>query len=285
MLVSARFGSHADIDRAFISVIDITDKRFAEEALRQAKDELAHVTRVSALGELTASLAHEVSQPLAAIVTNGEACLRWLERPEPDLAEARACASGVIAARQRAGDVVRRLRTMVRRDAPEWEWLNMNQVVQGSAALLDTEMKEQGVIPALNLRADGPMIVGDRVQLQQVLVNLMLNAMQAMTEGSRKDLYLESRDEDDGVRICVRDQGAGMNAEVMAHLFTPFFTTKSTGMGMGLVICHSIMTSHRGRIWAESRPGLGATFNLWLPWEGEDSKAAGIAAEMPPIPT
>ncbi len=270
VLVSARFGSYAGRNRVFFSVIDVTDRSLAEEALRQAKDELAHVTRLSTLGELAASLAHEVSQPLAAVVTNGEACLRWLNRPDPDLPEARACASGVIAAGQRAGDVVRRLRAMVRRDALEWERLNMNQVAQESATLLDAEMKEQDVIAILNLRPDVPPIVGDRVQLQQVIVNLMMNAMQAMAEGKRKHLRLESRAEDNGVRISVRDQGPGLNVEATARLFTPFFTTKSTGMGMGLVICRSIVTSHRGRIWAESRPGCGATFNIWLPQQGSD---------------
>lgn len=271
VLVSARFGSYAGVDRVFVSVIDITERRLAEEALRQAKDELAHVTRVSTLGELVASLAHEVSQPLAAVVTNGEACLRWLDRPEPDLPEARACASGVIAAGQRAGDVVRRLRAMVRRGPTEWEPLNMNQVVQESAALLDIEMKGQGVTPVFDLHADIPIIVGDRVQLQQVLVNLMLNAMQAMAGRTRKHLHLESKNDRDGTLVRVRDQGPGLDVEAMARLFTPFFTTKSTGMGMGLAICRSIVTSHRGRIWAESHSGDGATFNIWLPRDGESS--------------
>ena len=237
--------------------------------MRQARDKLARVTLVSTLGEVTAALAHEVNQPLAAVVTNGEAALRWLDRPEPDLDETRACLVDVVSEGRRAAKVVRWLRERVENGAAERSPLDINQVVGESVDLLDRELRVPGVALVLDLAPVTLTVVGDRVQLQLVLVNLMLNAVQAMDGALPKAVYLQTRCEDSGVLIAIRDGGPGLSEEAMSRLFTPFFTTKSAGMGMGLAICRSIVSSHGGRIWAENSPGGGAAFYVHLPWEAE----------------
>ncbi|MFE1599051.1 sensor histidine kinase [Methylobacterium sp. ID0610] len=270
VLVNARFGLDGEAGRVVVSAVDVTERARTEEALSQARTELAHVSRVSMLGELAASLAHEVNQPLAAVVTNGEACLRWLARPQPDLDEARTCVANAVRAGRRAADVVQRLRAMIRNGETESVVLDINQVARESVALLEPEMKGQGVALALDLAPGRLAVMGDRIQLQQVLVNLLLNALQAMHATAPKAVRVESRGEAGGGLICVRDCGPGLDETAMARLFTPFFTTKRTGLGVGLSICRSLVSAHGGRIWADSTPGEGAAFFVWLPGEGAD---------------
>jgi C4-dicarboxylate-specific signal transduction histidine kinase len=268
-LVCVRLGSDERFERVFVAAGDLTDRVRVEEALRQARDELSRVTLVSTLGEVTAALAHEVNQPLAAVVTNGEAALRWLDRPQPDLDETRACVIDVVSEGRRAAKVVRWLRAMVENGAAERSPLDINHVVGESVDLLDREFRVFGVALVLDLAPVALTVVGDRVQLQLALVNLMLNAVQAMDGALPKIVFLQTRCEDSGVLIAIRDRGPGLSEEAMSRLFTPFFTTKSASMGMGLAICRSIVSSHGGRIWAENSPGDGAAFYVHLPWEAE----------------
>ena len=269
-LVWVRLGSDERFERVFVAAADLRDRVRVEEALRQARDKLARVTLVTTLGEVTAALAHEVNQPLAAVVTNGEAALRWLDRPAPELDEIRACIVDVVSEGRRAAKVVRWLRARVESCAAERSPLNINQVVGESADLLDREFRVFGVALVLDLAPVTPTVVGDRVHLQLALVNLMLNAVQAMDGALPKVVDLQTRCEDSGVLIAIRDRGPGLSEEAMGRLFTPFFTTKSAGMGMGLAICRSIVSSHGGRIWAENSPGGGVAFYVHLPWEAQE---------------
>jgi len=266
VLVSARFGSDAGPTRVFVSATDVTDRVKAEESLRQTRDEIAHVSRLSTLGELTASIAHEVNQPLAAIVTNGEACLRWLNRPVPDLGEAKACAAEVIGEGRRAAEVVKRLRGMAGRSPAHQSRADLNDVVRESVAILDRQLRSDGIVVEATLVDEALPVLCDRVQLQQVVVNLMLNAGHAMEGCADKRIVVSTRRQDDGVCLGVLDSGPGMTDEVLMQLFTPFFTTRSDGMGMGLSICQSIVTAHGGRIWGGNDPdGGGALFRVALP--------------------
>jgi PAS domain S-box-containing protein len=246
----------------------------AEQALREAQAELAHVTRVITLGELTASIAHEVNQPLAAVVANAEACLRWLDRETPDLNAARRSAEWVISDGVRASDVVRRVRALVNKTDVEKVALDVNNVVREAIALVQRELSNHGVslrtefVPAL------PIIMGDRVQLQQVIINLVMNgieAMQPITERARELVVRSDRDATQYVRVSVTDCGVGISADNANRLFNAFFTTKSNGLGMGLSICRSIVEAHGGRLSACPNEGPGATFQFILPPHQEDA--------------
>jgi PAS domain S-box-containing protein len=256
------FGTNTDIDNL----------RRAEEALQRAQAELAHVTRVATLGELTASIAHEVNQPLAGIVTNGEACLRWLRREQPNLDEALGAVERIIGDGIRAGQVVHRLQALSRKDEPAWHQLNLNELVEESLPLVAQEMTRRMVTLKLSLSSDLPAVLGDRVQLQQVLINLIINGIQAMAEvtGRRRVVTVSSWLEDAVmVALAVRDSGPGLDPDTSGRLFDAFFTTKPNGMGMGLSICRSIVEAHGGRIWADgagaSGRTSGAVFQLTLP--------------------
>jgi signal transduction histidine kinase len=267
VLVAATFSPVPDRnDHVFVSVVDITERSRAERALQQARAELAYVSRVITLGELTASIAHEVNQPLSAVVTNGEACLRWLDRPVPDLAEARACIEQVVAQGRRAGDVVKHLRALSKNGDPQRTRLSVNDVIGEAVTLVERELDEHGITWKLKLEPRLPEISGDRVQLQQVIINLVVNAMHAMEPAIVRELSVESLRSPAGfVQISVRDCGVGLDDNALSRLFMAFFTTKPQGMGMGLSICRSIVESHGGRIWAERNEGPGATFHLTLP--------------------
>ena len=265
------------------TVMDVTERKRAEEALREAQAELAHVTRVTILGELAASIAHEINQPLAAVITNGSACLRWLAGATPNLDEAREAVGRIIRDGKRASDVIGRIRALVKKSGTEQVRLDINEVIQEVVGLIQTEIPKNGVVLRMELAPDLPRVLGDRVQLQQVILNLVMNgieAMSAVTDRSR-DLLLRSRQyESDKVLIAVQDSGIGLQLESLDHLFEAFFTTKPKGMGMGLAISRSIMEAHGGRLWAVPNDGPGVTFEFALPVE-----AAGATRNSRPEAT
>jgi two-component system sensor kinase FixL len=247
---------------------DITERRRTEEDLQQVQAELAHVTRVTTLGELAASIAHEVNQPLTGIVTNGAAGLRWLGQQPPLLHEARSSIQDMISDAQRASGVIQRIRTLSRKSASEKASLDINDVITEVVLLVRREMLGHGILPRLDLAADLPPVLGDRVQLQQVVINLVMNAMEAMsaTADRRRDLLIRTRHDDaGGIVVAVVDSGIGINPEQVGRLFNAFFTTKLNGMGMGLSICRSIVEAHGGRLSASSNVSAGATFRFVLP--------------------
>jgi C4-dicarboxylate-specific signal transduction histidine kinase len=240
----------------------------AEEALRKAQLELAHVTRVTALGELTASIAHEVNQPLAAVVANAEACLRWLGRDTPDLDAARRSVEWVIEDGNRASEVIRRVRSLANKTDIEKVPLDVNDLVREVIMLMQREIFSHQVSLRMELAPALPAILGDRVQLQQVIINLVMNgieAMQSVTDRPRELLIRSRQDEKQLVLASVTDCGVGISAENADRLFNAFFTTKSSGMGMGLSICRSIMEAHGGRLWATANIPHGAAFQFTLP--------------------
>jgi PAS domain S-box-containing protein len=251
--------------------VDIEDRKRAEETLRHAQEDLARVTRVTTMGELSASIAHEVNQPLAAIVTNANASLRWLAANPPNLEEVREATVRIIADGNRASDVVGRVRALLSKKETQKELLQVDDVIEDVVALTKSEAHRNGTSVQLELSAAPAAVLADRVQLQQVVLNLMLNGMDAMhgVTGSRT-LTIQSRPHEDhgvyrGVFVAVRDSGDGIPAEHLPHIFDAFYTTKNGGLGMGLAIGRSIIEAHGGRIWATSEPAQGATFQFTLP--------------------
>jgi PAS domain S-box-containing protein len=247
--------------------------------LQQAHDELAHVTRVATLGELTASIAHEVSQPLAAIAANGAACLRWLARAQPDMGEARLAVARMIKEAQRATDVVHQLRALARKDTTARKLDDVNCIIHDAVLLAKPQLSRSGVVLKLELCANLPRVEVHAVQLQQVLINLMTNGSQSMdrVDAARKVLTVSSSaTADGGVRVVVRDVGTGIAAAVQDKLFTPFFTTRRDGMGMGLSICKTIIESHGGTIEAGNNVGPGAQLVVELPGACGPGGRAGL---------
>jgi signal transduction histidine kinase len=218
------------------------------------------------MGELTASLAHEVKQPIAAAITNASACLLWLDRDIPDIDEARAAALRVVDDGRRASDIIGRIRLLFTKGAPEREWIDVNELSREMIILLRSEALREAISVRTELAAERPLVMGDRVQLQQVLLNLILNAIDAMkdTEGAREFVITSRRDGEDQVRVSVSDTGVGLPPQP-DQIFKPFFTTKQHGTGMGLSISRSIVESHGGRLWATNNPSRGATFHVALP--------------------
>ncbi len=240
----------------------------AEEALRKAQAELAHVTRVTTLGEMTASIAHEINQPLAAVIANAEACLRWLGRGTPDLDAARRSVEWIIDDGNRASKVIRRVRALANKTDIERMPLDVNDVVREVIALVQPELISHHVSLRVQLAPPPPMILGDRVQLQQVIINLVINgieAMQPVTDRPRELVIRSGQDETHRVLVSVTDCGVGISAGNADRLFNAFFTTKSGGMGMGLSICRSIVEAHSGRLWATANVPHGAAFQFTLP--------------------
>jgi C4-dicarboxylate-specific signal transduction histidine kinase len=240
----------------------------ASEALREAQAELAHVNRVTTMGQLAASIAHEVNQPLAASVTNAHAGLRWLGLQPPNLEEVREALAAIVTDSNRASDVINRMRALIKKAPARKDGLQINEVILEVTALMRGELVKSGVSLNTQLAQGLPLIQGDRVQLQQVLVNLIMNAVEAMgsvNHGSRELLIGTGADESGGIRISVQDSGPGLNPQIFDRVFDPFYTTKADGMGMGLSICRSIIEAHDGRIWASAMPGPGSTFNVSLP--------------------
>jgi C4-dicarboxylate-specific signal transduction histidine kinase len=240
----------------------------ASEALREAQMNLAHVNRVTTMGQLAASIAHEVNQPIAAAVTNAQAGLRWLGTQPPDLEEVRQALGRVVKEGNRASDVVGRIRTLIKKAPPRKDDLDINEAILDVIALTRDEVVKNGVLVRTQLAEGLPLIQGDRVQLQQVIINLIINAVEAMSgvsEGSRELLIGTGKDASGGVLVAVQDSGPGLNPESFDRLFNAFYTTKPGGLGMGLSICHSIVEAHGGRIWATPNAGSGITVQFALP--------------------
>jgi PAS domain S-box-containing protein len=260
-------------------VMNITERKRAEEErerLRQSLADLAHVNRVTTMGELTASLAHEIKQPIAAAVTDANTCLRWLARDEPDLREAREAATRVIKDATRASDIISRIGLLFKKGASQRELLDVNEIIQEMIVLLRNQASRYSISIRGELANNLPKVMADRVQLQQVLMNLMLNGIEAMKDLEPSgELTISSQRGDGQLVISVSDTGMGPPPEQADQIFSPFFTTKPQGTGMGLTICRSIVESHGGRLsFTSSSSGSGATFQFTLPAEGTVHRAA-----------
>jgi PAS domain S-box-containing protein len=249
------------------AVMDITGAKDAQEALHAARAELAHVNRVTTMGQLAVSIAHEIKQPITAVVTNASAGLLWLVAEPPDLEEVRDAFDRVIKAGNRAGEVIGQIRALIKKDPPRKDDLEVNEAILNVIALTHGEMVKNGVSLSTLLAAGLPRAQGDRVQLQQVILNLIINAVEAMSSagGGPRDLLISTgKDASSGVLVAVQDSGPGLKSEGLDRLFDPFYTTKPDGMGMGLSICRSIVEAHGGRIWASRNRGRGVTVQFTL---------------------
>jgi C4-dicarboxylate-specific signal transduction histidine kinase len=258
-----------ELKEAYDALRDQTaEQKRTEEALQLTRTELARVSRITTIGELTASIAHEVNQPLAAVVANADACIAWLALADPDLAEARAAAERAVQGATRASDVIRRIRSLINKAAPEKTPVRLNEVIEEVVMLTEGQASRNRIAISLELQTDLPVVDGDRIQLQQVILNLMLNGIEAMAHGKQdqRRMFIRSREQGaDRVCISIEDTGVGVNVEMMERLFEPFFTTRSEGIGMGLPISLSIIEAHGGRLWAESTPDKGSVFQFTLP--------------------
>lgn len=246
------------------------EQKRTEEALQMARSELARVVRITTIGELTASIAHEVNQPLAAIVANADACVAWLSLQNPNLVEGRAAAERTILGATRASEVISRIRSLINKAAPERAQVQLNEIIEESVALAENQASRNDVSVEIELAPDLPVTLGDRIQLQQVILNLMLNGIESMsgvTIRSRRLMIRSRTQEDGGITVSIEDNGIGISAGNMHRLFEPFFTTRSKGVGMGLAISRSIVEAHCGRLWAESTPDQGSVFQFTLPAE------------------
>jgi PAS domain S-box-containing protein len=266
-------------DEGLSFVVDMTDRKRSEERLRaseqrflDAQMELAHVTRITTLGELAVSIAHEVNQPLAAVVANAEACLSWLRRGTPDLDAACRSVEWIINDGNRASEVIRRVRALANKTSLEKVPVDINDIVRETIPLVQRELISHQVLLRMDLAPALPRIVGDRVQLQQMIINLVMNgieAMQSVIDRPREMVIRSRQDETEQVLVAVTDSGVGISVENADRVFNPFFTTKSSGMGMGLSICRSIMEAHGGRLWVMANGPHGATFQFTLPVKAE----------------
>jgi PAS domain S-box-containing protein len=262
-----RSGSE-DVEAALAIQRDLTEYMRTSEELRAAQAELAHVNRVATMGQLTASIAHEVNQPIAATVTSAQAALRWLDRRPPDLEEARQALTQIIKEGIRAGDVIGRIRDLIRKAPPRKDRVEINEAVREVIELTRGEAVKNGVSVQTKLANDLPLIHGDRVQLEQVLLNLIINAVEAMSgisEGARELLVGTGKAQAGDVLVAVRDSGPGLAPATLERLFEPFYTTKSSGLGLGLPICRSIIEAHGGRLWASANVPRGAIFQFTVP--------------------
>jgi C4-dicarboxylate-specific signal transduction histidine kinase len=269
LMSATRPGLIKDPDMSLVSIIDITERTRAREMLQRVQADFAHAARVSMLGELTASIAHEVNQPLGAIVTNGEVGLRLLNRSEPDLGELRELAKCIVGDARRAADVLARVRTMATRQAPEQTLLWVDEVIREALTFLRHEVQSHGLMVTHHPDPSAPKVLGDRTQLQQVFVNLTANAIQAMaqTESTRRRLAIRTTLFDPHSLCCTfEDSGPGIEPEHLDHLFDSFFTTKEAGMGLGLPISRSIVEAHGGYIRVDNESAYGgARFSITLP--------------------
>jgi signal transduction histidine kinase len=257
------------------AIMDVTDRRLGEEALRSAVADLERASRLSTMGQLTASIAHEINQPLVAIVTNADACLLWLQADRPNLEEARQAAARIVRNGHRAGDIIKSVRSMTRKSAPEMVSLDINDLIRDVIVLMGAEFRRYAVGIETSLSSNLRTVVGDRVQLQQVVLNLIMNGIEAMADSKQgqRRLQIRTANEESGhVLVAVEDSGPGLDLAQAHRLFEAFFTTKPEGTGMGLSICRSIIDAHGGRLWASPNVPNGAVFQFTLP------AAAGVAS-------
>jgi two-component system, LuxR family, sensor kinase FixL len=263
-----------DGESIFVGIIrDLTSRKRTEAELEQARAELVRVARVTTLGELTAAIAHEVNQPLTGLVSSGNACLRWLAGDVPNLKAARESVERMISAGSRAGEVIRRIRALVGKAPPLRDRLNINDVITEVIALIRGEIQRNRISLRTKLSTDVPVVLGDRIQLQQVILNLVLNAMEAMSDVSPppRELSVSSaKDGPNGALVSVRDSGTGLDGTVLDRLFEAFYTTKAHGMGIGLAVSRTIIQAHGGRLWAAPNVPQGAVFHFTLPADGEE---------------
>jgi signal transduction histidine kinase len=293
--VNAAAGSYlaAFVVCALVASWVSSSKKQSEEALKDSRDqlelrvsdrtaalmkteaELARLSRVLSMGELSASIAHEIKQPLTAVVTNGHACIEWLSASPPNLEKARHTTEKIIQDGTRAGAVLSRIRALFKKEPPAKDWLDINEVIHELIVLLRVEAQKLGVHLRTELAAGLPKMKGDRVQLQQVVLNLMMNGMDAMSgaaSGSLKELVVYSwHPSADELGVRVEDCGVGLNPQTADRIFDPFFTTKPQGIGMGLSISRSIIESHEGRLWATARPSGGTIFQFTVPIQPQDT--------------
>ena len=263
---------------------DITERKRAEEALHKAQSELAHVTRVTTINALTSSIAHEVNQPLGAIVTNADVALRWLARQPPNLEEARETLEQIVKDGHRASEVIGRVRALLKKTATTRERVDLTELIQDTVALVHGEVLRHRILVRTELAPELPPVAGDRVQVQQVLLNLVMNGIEAMKEVTERprELWIQSHtDESGAVRVAVQDAGVGLDPNSVDRLFETFYTTKPEGMGMGLAICRSIIEAHGGRLWASANKPRGAVFEFSLPPEKDETAPAANA--RPPV--
>src|SRR5208337_1589720 len=255
-------------EQGFSFVLDLTERKQAEAALREMQMQLAHANRVATMGQLTASIAHEVNQPIAATVTNAQAARRWLGADPPHLDEVRQALDRIVRDGDRAGAVVHRIRNLSKKTTPRDERVEINAAVRDVIELTRSEATKNGVVVRTQLVEGLPLVQGDRVELQQVILNLILNAIEAMSalrEGLRELLITTSMTESGDVLAAVCDTGPGLAPAVLENLFQAFHTTKPNGLGLGLSICRSIIEAHGGRLWASANAPRGAVFQFTLP--------------------
>lgn len=266
--VSPFFDGAGKLTQWFGINVDIENRKRAEEELRQSQNELAHVTRTTTMGELAVSIAHEVNQPLMAVVTNGGACLRWLNGDPPNIDMARQAVERIVRDGHRAGDIITSLRNLARKSAPRLDRLHLDQVIPVVLDLLQGEFTRHGVVAKAQV-GDGIAIQGDSTQLQQVVLNLVMNALEAMTgveaDAGARRLTVRAQARGGEAIVSVTDTGPGLGTDAPDRLFEAFFSTKAEGIGMGLSICRSIIEAHGGRIWAANNGAQGGVFSFTLP--------------------
>jgi two-component system, LuxR family, sensor kinase FixL len=271
VVAASRWALQADDGGNPIGVLeinnDITDHKNTTEALRRSQSELAHVTRVMAMGEMVSTITHEVNQPLCAIVTNSNACSRWLRAVPPDLDRAQDALQRITRDGNRASEVIARIRGLVKKTDGEIEAVQITDIIEDVLVVTAYDAQRNGVRIEKVFSPSVPRVQGDRVQLQQVVLNLVMNAVDAMraTKAKPRCLTIRVEPHDDGVLVVVQDSGPGITSDNLTRIFDPFFTTKTTGMGMGLSICQSIIRNHSGQIWVTSDDGTGAAFYFTLP--------------------
>jgi len=259
-----------DKDSIFVGIRasnrDITERRLAQQESQQLRSELIHASRVAAMGELTAAIAHELSQPLTAVMSNAQAAQRFLKMEKPDLAEVRDILTDIIGDDNRAKEIIQKLRSLLKKSERKFEKINIDEIIQDVMPLLHSDSVIKNVIVKTQFEKDLPHVFGDKIQLQQVLVNLILNGFEAMIDVDSKELCITTTQKDpDNIMVSIRDSGPGVKVQYIEDLFQPFFTTKANGMGMGLSICRSIIESHGGNVWAKNNPDQGATFYFTIP--------------------